>query len=155
MTGDRLDGRTCPVCGADRWDEAMTGVVDYLSGRDYAIDRCRTCGLLATVAPEDTATEEAYGPRYRVNRHGVTGRFRTARRVAAIRRMFPAPFRGRLLDLGCGDGSFALAMQASGWDVTATELDVDRLQSLRRHGIATMATDEFVAGTPARFDAIT
>jgi SAM-dependent methyltransferase len=144
------------VCEGIVWTRALASVVDYISGETFAVDRCEGCGLLATDDRRATTRhEEAYGPRYRVNRHGFTRRFRTSRRVAAIRRLFPAGFTGRLLDVGCGDGAFALAMRCEGWQVAVTELDVSRLQWLRALGIETFTTEQFVEGELGCFDAVT
>lgn len=125
----------CPICPGDgrpRWRR----VTDYISGQQFDIRQCERCGLLFTDPLPPTAhIDDYYGPRYRGNRHGVTAGFRTRRRVAEVRWIFPPGFTGRILDIGCGQGDFARAMRKAGWDVAATELDKQVLAELREEGI--------------------
>ncbi len=97
-----------------------------------------------------------YPPRYRGDRHGFTGAIRIWLRCRAIEACFPAGFRGRLLDVGCGDGSFATYMRARGWTVAATEIDQQTVDRLRGIGIDAKQSDDAQRdGFEEPFDAIT
>jgi 2-polyprenyl-3-methyl-5-hydroxy-6-metoxy-1,4-benzoquinol methylase len=151
-------GPSCPVCGAaDRWAIALRGVVDYISDERFDILRCGTCGLGAThPAPPIERLADYYPPRYRTERQRFTAAMRTRRRAAAVESRFPRNFRGRLLDFGCGDGTFAIAMRDRGWNVSVTELDEPTLKRMRDAGIEAFHSDVVNQNDlVGRFDAIT
>ena len=148
----------CAICGADAWTPHLRRLVDHLSGERFDVDRCSGCGILATRPPPPPGqVERYYPPRYRGNRHSFTGGFRDRLRCRAIEGCFPRGFRGRLLDVGCGSGTFARLMRARGWDVAATEIDGPTVDRLRTDGIdakrpADAEADGFGGGP---FDAVT
>ncbi len=126
----------CNLCGQSNWSPWLTGVLDYLTDEHFDIVRCNQCGLMVTQPmPSDDQIDRYYPPRYRGNRHGFTGKMRVNLRAAAIESCFPPNFRGRLLDVGCGDGAFVLEMHRRGWKVCATEIDPATVQKLRATGI--------------------
>ena len=107
-------------------------VLDYLTDETFDIDQCGNCGLRITrPMPASDKIGKYYPPSYRGNRHGFTGKMRVALRRRAIESFFPEGFRGRLLDVGCGDGAFVLEMKRRGWDVCATEIDIATVDRLR------------------------
>ncbi len=149
-------GDPCVVCGATVWVAQLRGLADHLTGERFDVDRCGGCGVLATrPPPPDADVGRFYPPRYRGNRHAFTGGLRDHLRRRAVERCFPAGFRGRLLDVGCGSGAFAMHMRAHGWDVAATEIDGVTVDRLRSRGIdARLSADaDGFAGRP--FDAVT
>jgi SAM-dependent methyltransferase len=106
--------------------------------------------------PVGTEISRFYPPKYRGDRHGFTGRMRTALRCRAIESCFAKQFRGRLLDVGCGDGAFARHMRGRGWTVAATEIDQATVDRLRAQGIdAKQSADADREGFEGPFDAIT
>jgi 2-polyprenyl-3-methyl-5-hydroxy-6-metoxy-1,4-benzoquinol methylase len=154
----QLAALPCPVCGAsDRWTTALGGVVDYISDERFDVLRCGDCGLGAThPAPAPQRLGDYYPPRYRTQRQRFTARMRTRLRAAAIESCFPRGFRGRLLDFGCGDGTFALAMKQRGWDVAVTELDDATLARMREAGLDAYHADAALhTDLAGRFDAVT
>jgi 2-polyprenyl-3-methyl-5-hydroxy-6-metoxy-1,4-benzoquinol methylase len=77
-------------------------------------------------------------------RAGFTVRFVHARR------------NGRLLDVGCGNGSFLLTMQRLGWQVEGVEPDPAAADLARRAGLDVQVATVDAARIPEeRFDAIT
>lgn len=148
----------CALCG----DEApkpivRQGIEDYLTRERFDITRCGKCGLLATSpCPDESAMARYYPPRYRGNRHGFTGHLRVVLRRRAIEARFPAGFKGRILDVGAGDGSFALEMQRRGWNIAATEIDPGAVDRLRAQGIdAKLSSVAEQEGFSESFDAVT
>lgn len=69
----------------------------------------------------------------------------------------PAAARGRLLDLGCGDGAFLAAMRERGWEVLGVEPDPEAARLAReRYGLEVITGTLEVAALPtASVDAIT
>ena len=156
------ESQRCNLCGADDWQSHLPDVRDYLTGDVFDLFRCTSCGLIVTrPMPDGPAMDRYYPPRYRGNRHGFTAGLRVALRRRALQRAFPPGFRGRLLDVGCGDGAFALAMRAAGWTVCATEIDPATVTRLRQRGIDAKSPEEAERdgfgdpGQPHAFDAAT
>ncbi len=56
------------------------------------------------------------------------------------------PGRGRLLDVACGEGSFAVAMAQSGWQVTGIDQSAEMLQLAREHAKASGVEVDFRQG---------
>ncbi|PWU17261.1 MAG: hypothetical protein C5B49_09265 [Bdellovibrio sp.] len=50
-------------------------------------------------------------------------------------RLLPCRMKGRLLDLGCGDGNFMLFMKSLGWQVEGTEVDPQAAELARKAGL--------------------
>jgi len=150
-------GMSCAACGGDEWSPLITNLPDYLTREDFQIHRCGNCGLLMThPLPMGPAIGRYYPKQYRGNRHAFTGSIRSTLRQRAIESCFPKGFGGRLLDIGCGDGSFALHMLARGWEVCATEIDPDTVDRLCHAGInAKLSSSAGNVGFEKSFDAIT
>jgi SAM-dependent methyltransferase len=130
-------------------------VRDYITGESFDLLRCGNCGLVVThPAPADLA--RYYSARYRTHRQKLTAEWRTRRRADQIERLFAPGFKGRVLDLGCGTGSFALEMRRRGWSVAVTELNDAVLERMREHGMeAKQPADAMREGFAGAFDAIT
>jgi SAM-dependent methyltransferase len=99
---------------------ALRDVPDSLTAERFRVDRCSKCGVGQTMPfPADL---QPYYALYHGDRHGLTGRYRVYKRLRLLRRLASGRKGNRLLDVGCGDGSFLLAAQRAGWQVCGTEL---------------------------------
>jgi 2-polyprenyl-3-methyl-5-hydroxy-6-metoxy-1,4-benzoquinol methylase len=147
----------CELCGDERWETDLPRVRDYISDESFAIRRCTSCGLSVTEPfIADDKIERYYPPRYRTDRQKYSGGWRVKRRAAGVERHFSPSFRGRLLDLGCGTGAFAMAMKQRGWDVAVTEINDAVLDDMRSAGMEAKRPDEALRdGFSQPFDAIT
>jgi SAM-dependent methyltransferase len=147
----------CILCGQCGWRTDLAGVLDYLTDEHFDIQHCESCGLRVThPMPAADQIDRYYPARYRGNRHGFTGRLRVILRRRAIEACFPPGFRGRLLDVGCGDGAFVLEMKNRGWTVCATEIDIATVARLRAADVdAKIPRDAEAQGFGERFDAVT
>ena len=79
------------------------------------------CGLGCTdPQPEDLSK---YYRDYHGGRHGITSNFCTDRRIRILEQQAGKRTGKRLLDIGCGEGTFLLAAKAEGWSVAGTEMN--------------------------------
>jgi SAM-dependent methyltransferase len=106
------------------------------SSATYPVIKCGTCGLIRTVFPERRDSsfyptgyhgqiELQRGPRLETGR-AFEERLRSINRFKT---------HGRILDVGCGDGSFLKALRTEGWEVCGTELNAAVVCSLRGQGL--------------------
>lgn len=116
MVTPHTDVCLCGQKGCIRHSQAK----DTLTGEYFQIWICNSCGL-AWTSPRPADPGHYYGSQYHGGRHGLSARFCRWRRLRVLSR---ACLRaGRILDVGCGDGSFMRALQNKGWEASGIELD--------------------------------
>jgi SAM-dependent methyltransferase len=111
---------SCNVCDAPLRMRFET-VLDPQSRETFSIVECRECGLGHT-SPQPSDLGPYYGAGYHGGRHGFTARYCISRRLGFLASQ-PGSSNKRLLDIGCGDGSFLAAAKGEGWDVFGTEMN--------------------------------
>ena len=129
---DRLNIDTCPLCGEQQLEHALTCTDHYASGEKFEVVRCVHCGFLMTQnAPMEAEIGKYYEtPEYishsdtqkgLMNRvyHWVR-KFMLSRKVALVKRASKLSI-GTLLDYGTGTGYFANAMEQKKWIVKSIE----------------------------------
>jgi SAM-dependent methyltransferase len=135
--------QSCHVCGG-RLETLLAEVAEPETLEKFSIMDCRACGAGHSFSqPSDLG---AYYAGYHGKRHGFTANFCARRRVRWLEKMrkparskgdvdepFDAPllragFRkhGRVLDIGCGEGTFLKEAKERGWNVVGTELNAER-----------------------------
>ena len=97
-------------------------VRDPLTNEIFSIEQCIRCGLGHTL-PQPVELGNYYIAGYYGNRHGFTARHCSRRRLCFVNSAITGGKFGRLLDIGCGDGSFLLEARIAGWEVMGTELN--------------------------------
>ncbi len=103
----------CPLCGvtlAPRFER----VRDLVTGEDFSIVACGTCNLGVT-APRVTDLARYYGTQYWGGRHSFTAEYCARRRVKILSAQRTWPPGSRVLDFGCGDGTFLRRASRAGW----------------------------------------
>lgn len=138
----------CNLCGGTRWET----VEEVLGTR---VVRC-ACGLVfVTPQPPRSLLEQAYDEAYyrpwedQVHLRETIWRKRMDR-VAAL-----GP-PGRLLDVGCGTGTFLRLAKSQGWEVAGTELSHAGAEAARAQGLRVHEGEIWEAGFPAAcFDVVT
>jgi glycosyltransferase involved in cell wall biosynthesis/2-polyprenyl-3-methyl-5-hydroxy-6-metoxy-1,4-benzoquinol methylase len=121
-TGKRHAIKTCQVCKSAR--------IYYLfSTCDCRVVRCDDCGLVfLNPQPSDEELARIYRAGYFLGSDTETGREAVSEIKQATARLYLAEIRrysglkkGRLLEVGCGDGDFLVAAEGAGWQVTGVE----------------------------------
>jgi len=116
--------QTCNVCG-NKLVTYFPKILDPITNETFAIRKCARCGLGHTV-PQPKNLSRYYGSIYYGNRHSFTNRHCMKRRLGFVASaMNKETGKRRLLDIGCGDGSFLFVAKDAGWEVVGTEINSD------------------------------
>jgi SAM-dependent methyltransferase len=120
---------SCRICGGVL-KKRFSRVLDPETLEAFAIYGCVNCGLGHTI-PQPDNLERYYGTTYHGGRHGFTATYRASRRLRIIKSASSGEDGDKkLLDVGCGDGTFLLAAKADGWTVFGTEMRPQIARSL-------------------------
>ena len=142
--------QVCNVCEGPLYPR-LSKVQDPITKESFAILACKRCGLGHTT-PQPAKLDQYYGKNYYSNRHGATAAYCLKRSLLRIVAHSSNEIEGgRLLDVGCGDGSFMLAARAAGWNVAGTELNPHPARLL---GLDVKESISEI-GDSAKFDCIT
>src|SRR5437764_16838 len=127
----------CLLCGQEQTSLLIEGPDSRADGSGlwFAVVQCPTCGLCFT-SPRPTleAIAQFYPESYEPHRapQSASLRRRSVRNTSwsgDLRKALPWHGRGRLLDFGCGGGSFLARMARQGW--SAIGLDASQ-RAVRR-----------------------
>jgi 2-polyprenyl-3-methyl-5-hydroxy-6-metoxy-1,4-benzoquinol methylase len=144
-SGERLTVKACHVCGGTR--------IYYLfSAADYRVVRCDDCGLIF-LNPQPSDDELAQV----CTADSAAAKTTPATAAEYLRRIsqYCGLTRGRLLEIGCGQGDFLEAAEAAGWAVTGIEYSAARCeQAARRLKSGRVHRDQLhqVSLEPEQFD---
>jgi 2-polyprenyl-3-methyl-5-hydroxy-6-metoxy-1,4-benzoquinol methylase len=157
----------CPLCAHRAWTP-LVEARDPLppgGGLWFAVVRCVRCGTCFTNPRPDAASIRHFyptdylpfrRPRNRAPRHWYPWAMLQGRCVER-RELPPVREGGRLLDFGCGGGSFLERMAKQGWEVTGLDASAEAVKRVREglglHALqGTLPHPELA---PASFDVIT
>lgn len=159
----------CPLCGRDEPEpvaEAADPSPTRGPGLRFAVVRCRHCSLAYTnPRPTPDTIGRFYPDNYPPHEADSAGRGRLGSRFWSRLLGYPAPERrghlprppGRLLDFGCGGGSYLRRMAGLGWRVTGLDSSPDAIRGVQER----LGCDAHVGSlphpelSPGSFDAVT
>lgn len=138
--------QNCPVCGADTTTQALSAVDTTVSQLTFCIQRCTNCNAHFT---SPRPSPKAIGEFYRSNKYishtdqdkGLLARIyrkvratAVAQKLRLIQQTHPS---GKLLDFGCGTGTFLQHAAQRGFKITGVEPNQEAraiaTQSARAH----------------------
>ncbi|MCH5599320.1 class I SAM-dependent methyltransferase [Niabella ginsengisoli] len=157
----------CPVCQSGDLQQVFD-VKDYtVSSRKFEVVHCNSCTLRFTQSVPDVNDIGQYYKSEDYISHSNTSkglinklyqqvRVRTMKQKAGIVKKFTGVAGGKLLDIGCGTGTFLHTMLQEGWDVDGLEPDADaRAVAMQQYGINTKPSHELFSLDAGSFNAIT
>ena len=134
----------CNLCKGERTRVDLSAC-DWFHGSvdEFRLVRCLDCGLVF-INPRPSPVEIG---RYYNSEHYYTYQPESTQQKLILPQHAKLAARlttlmgsnGKLLDVGCGSGSFLHAMVALGWQGTGTEIGVDLADRLRQQGLDVMA----------------
>jgi SAM-dependent methyltransferase len=122
----------CLLCGGGSWSPLLEAQDNVPGGTGlwFFVVQCQDCGLCFTnPRPSPRCMGPFYNALYPAHRtpgerrrhHWWNPLLRWLRRPRRDRRLPPLQGQGRLLDFGCGGGSFLDRMRRQGWQVTGLD----------------------------------
>jgi SAM-dependent methyltransferase len=156
----------CLLCAGRNWS-ALVEAPDMTAGGSglwFAVVQCQECGLCFTnPRPSAACIARFYPPGYRPHRPpevGLAGRQRRSQRGLRSpeeRDILSWRSPGRLLDFGCGGGSFLARLHRQHWEVMGLDVSSHAVQRVREElGLpALVGTLPHPELRPASFDVIT
>ncbi|MDO8493088.1 MAG: class I SAM-dependent methyltransferase [bacterium] len=111
----------CPVCKNKIRDNVLSGG-DYISGEEFSLIGCFDCEIVVTdFGPDKKNLGDYYGDQYYGNRKSLSEDVINRLRIRQIFKIAGIAPR-KLLDIGCGNGSFFMKFRELGWLAFGTEL---------------------------------
>lgn len=159
--------RNCPTCLSTHIVFQLTIKDHSVSGELFSVWSCENCGLRFT---QDVPEQLGIGKYYQSDSYvshtdtnkGIINKIYHSIRKITIRHKRnmvvseTGKKAGRILDIGCGTGTFLCEMQGSGWDVVGLEPD-DTASSIARekHKLNPRNPHELFSLDASSFDSIT
>lgn len=110
----------CHVCGNET-KTRFAAVEDAQTGERFSIHACSVCGLAQTApVPENL---DSYYADYHGGRHGATADFCARRRARWLEKSVAENVKQprKVLDVGCGEGTFLIHAKRLGWQTVGVE----------------------------------
>lgn len=156
-----LNGSTCPFCNGDRLDRYQAIAYDA-APKMVNIVECRSCqsGWQWPLQRTEAQSEQVFNQAYATGEEGTYFDLDKRNSVAACQREFietHIKIPGRLLDIGCGDGTFVRNMAQAGWHTIGLDPAI-RVSVVESYSSGHLnLRGDFVADLPAGdiFDLIT
>lgn len=154
----------CPLCASRHWRQVIEApdLTKGGTGLWFAVVQCQDCDLCYTnPRPNRESIGHFYPSVYAPHRRKRPRRISTVNtsweRPRKERHTLPWHGQGRLLDFGCGGGSFLQRMHMQGWEVTGLDVSPFAVETIRKDlGLrAHLGTLPHAELQPESFDVVT
>lgn len=144
----------CVGCGWAATELLYPAVSDFVTGENFAVRRCRNCGLAFTM-PMPADLDRYYPQSYR-QYSGLAMSVLHSLYVRRVHRWLSAFSRpGSALEVGCGNGWMLGVIKARGWKATGTERDAETAtQAAAASGVPVVAGGLEALSAEPSFDLI-
>ena len=112
----------CHVCESNL-EARFSDVKDVQTGDLFSLFVCPNCGFGQTFSSPENLGK--YYADYHGRRHGFTTDYCDWRRIRWVEKSSSNTQSKRILDVGCGAGTFLRAAKKRGWQAVGTELDAE------------------------------
>lgn len=158
---------SCPICNGTSFSSFLTCSDYFVSGEEFHIKECNSCGFKITWDIED---EENIGPYYQSEEyisHSNTSKGLVNSAYHKVRKYMLGQKRrlveknskantGHILDVGTGTGFFLHEMKEKGWQVTGTEKSSEARDFAKNEfGFDLLPTENLFSLPDKGFDVIT
>lgn len=133
----------CDLCGQNDFSLLFNGS-DYLSFSPliFKVKKCRNCGMVG-LNPRPKNISSFYGE----YRKGSSGKdifeFLSPNRIKKVEKFKK---RGKILDIGCGQGGFLNTMKENGWKTYGVELSKEACEFARQtYGLRNINNDDLLS----------
>ena len=157
----------CPVCDSESFTPFLTCSDFFVSGENFQIKKCNSCGFKITENIED---EENIGPYYQSEEyisHSNTSKglvnsvyhkvrkYMLNQKRKLVEKVSPEQ-KGNILDVGTGTGFFLNEMKKYGWETTGTEKSSEARQfSKSEFNLDIFPTEQLFGFKENIFDVVT
>ena len=157
----------CPVCNGTKFAPFIVCTDYFVSGDEFSIKTCKSCGFKITENVEDEQNIGRYYESKNYISHSNTTKGFVNSVYHAVRKYMLGRKRklvekstglktGRILDVGTGTGFFLNEMRFNGWEITGTEKSVDARKFAKDvFDLDILETEELFHLEKEKFDAIT
>ena len=126
----------CLTCSSDTFIDLFSAK-DYLSKETFYLERCDNCSMIRTRGIESEAQlSKYYSDNYYGDRKSFVDLFVNSIRVFKINNYKKFEGSKKVLDIGCGEGTFLLSMKKNNWEVSGTETSHDHIEALKKKRIS-------------------
>jgi SAM-dependent methyltransferase len=140
--GVEWEAVNCLLCDSPRWSLLVEAPDRNPAGKGlwFAVVQCQNCGLCFTnPRPSARSIGQFYSSEYRPHRPSRKRNSQAWWRSIPffqkpsrkVRQILPCHGQGRLLDFGCGSGTYLASMRRLGWQVTGVDISVAAVQRAR------------------------
>lgn len=157
----------CPICNSNMGRRSVLSAKDYLISHElFHVEQCVTCGgLFTNPRPNDLNISKYYHSSDYIS-HARSARSFTERLYMRVRNYMISlkirflnnflPVSARVLDIGCGTGDFAEALNKRGYEAMGYEPNPGASKIAEEKGIKLVTGEQALLNIPDQtFDAIT
>lgn len=155
----------CPICHSPNFSNFMVVKDHAVSQESFSISKCQDCGFLFTnPRPDPESIEQYYRSEHYISHadkaSNLTNFAYKIVRTITLRQKVKwlntfTRTKGKLLDYGCGTGSFLNAAKKDGWEVTGFEPNRTASEAARKKYNLDVLESSNELESRKKFDAIT